>query len=69
MKKKWIGFITVLVIIYLIDQEHILTTTAAVRQPTYDQQEINFFYDFSQWVEWRVIYLFDFIIRVVGGWF
>lgn len=28
-----------------------------------------FFYEISQWIEWRVIYIFDLIIRIVGKWF
>ncbi len=70
MKKKLALFLLVMLVIHLLDQELTVTTTAAVSQgPEIYENGSHLFYDVSQWIEWRVIYLFDVIIRVVGRWF
>jgi hypothetical protein len=70
MKKKIALFLLVMLVIYLLDQELTVTTTAAVSQaPKISEASSHLFYDVSQWIEWRVIYLFDVLIRVVGSWF
>ncbi|GEM03724.1 hypothetical protein HMI01_07120 [Halolactibacillus miurensis] len=68
--KKLVIFIAVMLVLYLIEQELTLTTTAAVTQgPDVYNHHSHLFYEISQWIEWRVIYVFDVIIRVVGSWF
>lgn len=70
MRKKLMIFIMVMLVIYLLEQELTMTTTAAVSQgPEIYEDSSHLFYDVSQWIEWRVIYLFDVFIRVVGSWF
>lgn len=70
MKKKIIRIGIIILILHFISFSPVLSMSTINQHAAADVgHQPMFFYEISQWIEWRVIYIFDLIIRIVGKWF